>query len=58
MKKKRIPRDPEKEARSAEARRMLLERIEYLNQAIHEELERTERRRERLRRLTFGLLPR
>jgi hypothetical protein len=55
---KRIKRDPEREARWAEARRRVQERIEHNERLIREAQEREERRRRRLRRLTFGLLPR
>jgi len=55
---KKIPRDPEREARWAEARRLLEERIAFHDRRIREERERDERRRARIRRLTFGLLPR
>jgi hypothetical protein len=51
---KRRPRDPEREARWAEARRQVEQRLEQLAR----ERERRERRRERLRQLTFGLLGR
>ena len=50
--------DPETEARWAELDRRTRERIEYNERRIYEEHEREERRRQRLRRLTFGLLPR
>jgi hypothetical protein len=56
--KRKIPKDPEREARWAEARRLLQERIDYHEAKIREERDREERRRERLRRLSFGLLPR
>ncbi len=55
---KRIKRDPEAEARWAEAKRLLQERIDYLERRIREKRELEERRRERLRRLTFGIFPR
>jgi hypothetical protein len=58
MMKKKMPRDPEQEARWAEARRQLQARIDHNNRLIREGREREERRRARLRRLTFGLLPR
>jgi hypothetical protein len=55
---KRMRRDPEKEARWAELRRRMQERIEHNERLIHEAREREERRRQRLRRLSFGLFPR
>ena len=55
---KRIRRDPEKEARWAELRRRMQERIDHNERLIHEARERDERRRQRLRRLTFGVFPR
>ena len=56
--KKKIPRDPEKEARWAEARRLLQERLDYHQAKIREQQERDNRRRARVQRLTFGLFPR
>jgi hypothetical protein len=58
MAKKKIEPDPEQEARYAEAKRLLQERIDYNERLIREKKEREERRRRRLQRLTFGLLPR
>jgi hypothetical protein len=55
---KRMRRDPEKEARWAEQSRRMQERIDHNERLIHEARERDERRRQRLRRLTFGILPR
>jgi hypothetical protein len=55
---KRTPRDPEKEARWAELRRDLQQRIDHNQRLLREARERDERRRRRLRRLTFGFLPR
>lgn len=55
---KRIERDPEREARWKELRHLMQERIEYHERKIREQHEREERRRARLRRLTFGYLPR
>jgi hypothetical protein len=54
---KKMPGDPEQEARWAEARRDLQARIDYNERLIREAREREDRRRRRLRRLTFGLLP-
>jgi hypothetical protein len=54
----KITRDPEQEARWAEERRRLRQRVEYLDARIREDRERRERRRERLNRLTLGLLGR
>jgi hypothetical protein len=53
-----MPRDPEQEARWAEARRRLQARIDHNERLIHEAREREEQRRQRLRRLTFGVFPR
>lgn len=53
-----MKRDPEREARWAEARRRLQERIDHNERLIRDAHEREERRRHRLHRLTFGLLPR
>ena len=55
---KRIERDPEREARWAEARRRVQDIIEHNDRVIRTQRARDERRRERLRRFTFGLLPR
>ena len=55
---KRIKRDPEREARWAEARRRVQDIIEHNDRVIRTQRARDERRRERLRRFTFGLLPR
>jgi hypothetical protein len=55
---KRMRRDPEKEARWAEARRRLQARIDHNERLIREAREREEQRRQRLRRLTFGVFPR
>ena len=55
---KRIRRDPEQEARWAEQSRRMQELIDRKERLIQETREREERRRQRLRRLTFGLLPR
>lgn len=49
---------PEERARWAEARRRLEERLERSEALAQAEKEREERRRARLRRLTFGLLGR
>ena len=56
---KKTPRDPELEARWAEARRLAAEAGRGASSAISRACEaREERRRARLRRLTFGLLGR
>ena len=55
---KRIRRDPEKEARWAEQSRRMQELIDRKELLIREAREREERRRQRLRRLTFGVFPR
>ena len=55
---RRTPRDPELEARAEEARRMLWARLQEREAIARAWREREERRRERLRRLTFGLLGR
>ena len=52
----KIPKDPEREARWAEERRQLAARVEYLENRARQRQERLERRRKKLRRLTFGLL--
>ena len=61
MAKKRKP-DPEERARREaefrEGQRELQARIDYHTAKLGEERARDERRRRRLRRLTFGLLPR
>jgi hypothetical protein len=56
MAKRRIT--PEERADWAEARRRLGERIEYYEDLGRRERDRTVRRRERLQRLTLGLLGR
>lgn len=53
-----MKRDPEREARWAEARRRMEERIEHNERLIRAQRERQERRRQRVQRLTFGLFPR
>ena len=58
MAKKKPIFDPEQEARWAEERRQLEERLRYLQQRIGERRERDERRRRRLRRLSLGVLGR
>lgn len=55
---KRIRRDPAEEARWEELRRRGEELIARSERLLQEAREREERRRARLRRLTFGLLPR
>ena len=55
---KRTPRDPEQEARWEEARRLLAMRLEERDAISRAWRERRERRRARLRRLSFGLLGR
>ena len=55
---RRIPRDPEREARWEEQRREMQARIEHNERLIRAARERERRRQQRLRRLTFGLLPR
>ncbi len=55
---KKIKRDPELEARWEDVKRQMQERIEYHEARIRERCEREERRRQRLRRLTFGHFPR
>jgi hypothetical protein len=52
----KIKKDPEQEARWAEERRQLAERVEFLEEKIRQERERADRRRELLRRFSFGLL--
>jgi hypothetical protein len=56
--KKKIPRDPEKEARWEEGKRLLQERLDFHQAKIRERREQEERRRRRLQRVTFGLFPR
>jgi hypothetical protein len=56
--RRKIARDPEQEAHWAENRRQLQARIGYHERLIRQAAERAILRRERLRRLTFGLLPR
>jgi hypothetical protein len=55
---KRIERDPEQEARWGELQQRMQERIAYHERKIREQHDREARREARLRRLTFGLLPR
>ncbi len=54
---KRIRRDPEQEARWAELRQQMQERIDHHERLIREAREREERHREGSR-LSFGLFPR
>ncbi len=54
----KTPRDPEQEARWEEERRRLAARLEERREISRAWREREERRRARLRRLTFGLLGR
>ena len=55
---KKTPRDPELEARADEARRLLWARLEEREAISRAWREQRERRRARMRRLTFGLLGR
>jgi hypothetical protein len=55
---KKIRRDPDEEARWAEMRRRGQELIDRRERLIREARERDDRRRQRLRRLTFGVFPR
>jgi hypothetical protein len=55
-KKKRI--DPETRARWAEEERELARHVQRLQEELMKKREREERRRARLRRLSFGLLGR
>jgi hypothetical protein len=55
---KRIERNPEQEARWSELQQRMQERIAYHERKIREQHDREARRQARLRRLTFGLLPR
>ena len=55
---KKIYRDPELEAEWAELDRLTRKRVAGLFERIAEDEAREERRRARLRRLTFGLLGR
>ncbi len=56
MAKRRI--SPEERAAWAEARRRLVERMEHYTDLKRRRVERETRRRERLRRFSFGLLGR
>ncbi len=58
MAKRKIPRDPEQEARWEEERRQMAARLAEREAIWREWQERRERRRHRLKRLTFGLLGR
>ena len=55
---RKMPRDPELEARADEARVFLLARLKEREAISRAWREREERRRARLRRMTFGLLGR
>lgn len=58
MAKKRTDVDPELEKLYAENRRWMVARVHQLTAEIDARREREERRRSRVRRLTFGLLGR
>jgi hypothetical protein len=58
MAKKRTDVDPELKKLYAENRRWMVARVQQLTAEIDARSEREERRRARLRRLTFGLLGR
>ncbi len=58
MAKKRTDVDPELKKLYAENRRWMVARVQQITAEIDARRERDERRRARLRRLTFGLLGR
>jgi len=55
---RKIAKDPDQEARWAEERRQLADRVEFLEAKLRERRRRVERRRRRLNRVSFGLLGR
>ena len=57
-KRKKPSIDAETKARWANEQRQLAERVEQIQAELRESRERAERKRERLRRFSFGLLGR